>query len=117
MISFKGRIYGLEVTVVNQSSAAPRWRTNDNFLLRTIAGESVLIPIGEVPDPRFDNCMISVNETTAFLWEFFSEEARTEQQAVEAAEAAFSAPEGVIAQHIHEFVIAYAEYGLLIEED
>lgn len=105
------------MTTVTQHSSAPRWRTNDNFLLRTIAGESVIIPIGDVPDPRFENCMISVNETTVFLWEFFTEAARTEREAVEAAEAAFSAPEGVIAQHIHEFVNAYAEYGLLIEED
>lgn len=102
---------------VPEQAAAPRWRTNDNFLLRTIAGESVLIPIGEVPDPRFENCMISVNETTAFLWEFFSGAARTEADAVEAAEAEFTAPEGIIAQHIHEFVIAYADLGLLHKEE
>lgn len=94
-----------------------RWRTNENFLLRTIAGESVIIPIAEVPDPRFENCMISVNETTVFLWEFFSAQPRTESEAVEAAEQAFEAPAGVIAAHIHEFIEAYSNYGLLHKEE
>lgn len=94
-----------------------RWKTNENFLMRTIAGESVLIPVGDVHDPRFENCMISVNETTAFLWEFFSGTARTEAEAVEVAEAAFSAPPGVIAQHIHDFVITYVDLGLLLKEE
>lgn len=105
------------MTVVSEQCAGVRWRANDNFLLRTIAGESVLIPIGEVHDPRFENCMISVNETTAFLWEFFSETPRTEEEAVEAAEAAFDAPEGMIAQHIHEFVTVYDDLGLLHKEE
>ena len=102
---------------VREASAAPRWRTNDNFLLRTIAGESVLIPIGEIDDPRFDNCMISVNETTVFLWEFFTEDARTEEEAVKAAEDAFEAPPGIIAQHIREFIMTYFELGLLHKEE
>ena len=105
------------MTVVSKQTAEIRWRTNDNFLLRTVAGESVLIPIGEVPDPRFDNCMISVNETTVFLWEFFSEQARTESEAVEAAQQAYEAPDGVIAEHIHEFITAYFELGLLHKEE
>lgn len=107
----------MEVTIVSEQTADIRWCANENFLLRTIAGESVLIPIGEVPDPRFDNCMISVNETTVFLWEFFSEAPHTEREAVEAAEAAFSAPEGVIAQHIHEFILVYNDLGLLHKEE
>lgn len=94
-----------------------RWRTNENFLLRTIAGESMIIPIGDISDPRFDNCMISVNETTVFLWEFFSEQPRTEAEAVEAAEEAFEAPAGVIAAHIHEFIEAYFNFGLLHKEE
>lgn len=105
----------MSISVDNQ--VAVRWRTNDNFLMRTIAGESVLVPIGEVPDPRFENCMITVNETTAFLWDLFTAQPRTEAEAVEAAEAEFSAPEGVIAQHIHEFILAYNDLGLLHKEE
>ena len=94
-----------------------RWRTNADFILRTIAGESMLIPIGNVQDPRFDNCMITMNETAAFLWQFFTDAPRTEEEAIAAAEDAFSAPDGVIAAHIREFVAEYANLGLLIKEN
>ena len=85
-------------------------------MLRTIEGESVLIPVGEVPDPRFDNCMINMNETSAFLWEFFSEDYRTEAEAVAACEAEFEAPEGMIAAHIRNYLTQYTALGLLILE-
>lgn len=93
-----------------------RWQTNEDFILRTIAGESVLIPVGNVLDPRFDNCMITMNETAAFLWQLFSDAPRTEEEAIAAAEAAFSAPEGVIPGHIREFITEYANLGLLRKE-
>lgn len=93
-----------------------RWRANDNFVLRTVAGESVLVPVGEVPDVRFANCMITMNETGAFLWDYFSAP-RSYTQAVQAAEAAFSAPEGEIALHVKEYIIGFAELGLLLKEE
>lgn len=94
-----------------------RWQTNGDFILRSIAGESMLIPVGNVSDPRFDNCMITLNESAAFLWRFFSDAPRTEEEAIAAAEAEFSAPEGVIATHIREFITEYAKYGLLRKEN
>ena len=93
------------------------WKANENFMLRTIAGESVLVAIGEVPDPRLENAMISINETGAFLWQLFAENPATEAQAVEAAELEFSAPDGVIANHIHAFIRAFSEIGLLVKEE
>ena len=94
-----------------------RWKTNEDFILRTIAGESVLVPCGSVQDPRFDNCMITLNETAAFLWKLFTESPRTAEEATAAAEEAFSAPDGVIAAHIREFIAEYANLGLLIKEN
>ena len=94
-----------------------RWQANPDFILRTIAGESVLIPVGNVQDPRFDNCMISMNETAAFLWKLFSDAPRTEEEAVAAAEEVFSAPDGVISGHIREFMTDFAKYGLLCKEN
>ena len=93
-----------------------RWQANRDFLLRTIAGENVLIPVGNVQDPRFENCMITMNETAAFLWQLFSDAPRTEAEAVQAAEESFSAPEGIIAGHIREFITEYANLGLLCKE-
>ncbi len=94
-----------------------RWTVNDNYVLRTIGGESVLVQIGDAPDPRLDNAMISMNETGAFLWNLFLGTPMTEDEAVQAAEAAFSAPDGVIKTHIHAFVKEFSEIGLLIKED
>lgn len=94
-----------------------RWQANEDFILRTIAGESVLIPAGNVHDQRFDNCMITMNDTAAFLWKLFSDAPRTEEEAIAAAEEVFSAPEGVIAGHIRGFITEFATYGLLRKED
>ena len=94
-----------------------RWTVNDNYLLRTIGGESVLVQVGEAPDPRLENAMISINETGAFLWNLFLGSPMTEDEAVQAAKAEFTAPEGVIKAHIHAFIKAFSEIGLLIKED
>lgn len=93
-----------------------RWKTNENFLLRTIGGESVLVPVGEVPDPRFENCMISMNDSSAFLWDLFSAGYKTEQEAVEAALAAYTAAPGEIKAHVRAFVANFERVGLLIRE-
>lgn len=105
-----------EVTT-GQLDTTVLWKANENFLLRNIGGDSVLVLIGKAPSPRLENCMISMNETSAFLWELFEKAPVTEQQAVEAARAEFSAPDGVIEQHIRVFIKTYAEIGLLLKEE
>ena len=63
-----------------QQEKVQRWHSNDNFILRTVGGENVLVQIGDSPDPRLDNCMISLNETSAFLWNFFAEGDHSEEE-------------------------------------
>ena len=41
-------------------------KLKDGFILRTVAGETVVLPVGGVTD--FD-MMITLNETGKFLWE------------------------------------------------
>ena len=48
-----------------------RFKANSDFLLREVAGEAVLVPIGEAG--VFENSVISLNETCSFLWKFFQE--------------------------------------------
>lgn len=93
------------------------WVANGNFILRDIAGDCVLVLIGNAPDPRLENCMISINETGAFLWKLFEQGPITAQQAIEAAKAEFTAPDGVIEQQIHEFIKSYVELGMLLKEE
>ena len=46
-------------------------RLKDGFLLRQIAGEHVVLPVGEGLD---QNMMITLNDTGAFLWERLQED-------------------------------------------
>ena len=57
--------------------AIKKYRANPDFLLREVAGEAVLIPIGEAG--VFENSVISLNDTCSFLWKLF-QEPRTEEE-------------------------------------
>ena len=46
--------------------AIKKYRANPDFLLREVAGEAVLIPVGEAG--VFENSVISLNDTCSFLW-------------------------------------------------
>lgn len=46
-------------------------KLKDGFLLRTVAGQTVVLPVGDELDL---NMMITLNETGAFLWERLQEE-------------------------------------------
>lgn len=48
-----------------------RIKTNPDFILREIGGESILVPVGEVGP--FENTMLTLNETSAFMWKMFME--------------------------------------------
>lgn len=43
-----------------------RYRTNSGFVMREIAGEILLVPVGE--QTRILNGMVTFTETGAFLW-------------------------------------------------
>ena len=47
-----------------------KFKTSDDFILRSVAEENVLIPIGE--SNIFDNSIITLNETAAYLWKLFT---------------------------------------------
>ena len=90
-----------------------KYKTNPNFLLREIGGESVLIPVGEAS--VLNNSVINLNETSLFLWKQF-ETAQTATEIIDKAISIYDAPEGIIEKEIVEFINAYLEVGLLEEE-
>lgn len=96
----------------NQQPAV-RYRTNPNFLMREIGGESVLVPVGDAG--RFENSVLSLNRTCSFLWKVF-EAPHTIQEAVDAAKECFSAPDGEMERDIIAFVTQSVELQLLQEE-
>ena len=45
-------------------------KIKNGFVVRKVGGESVVVPVGEM-SKEFHG-MINLNETGAFLWEFFT---------------------------------------------
>ena len=89
------------------------FRTNDEYMLRDIAGESVLIPIGE--SAVFGNSILSLNETCRFLWEQFKQP-RTIYDVYVAAKEEYQDSTGRMLGGILSFVKEYLNVGLLKEE-
>ena len=89
------------------------FKANPNFLLRDVAGEAVLIPIGEAG--IFENSVISLNDTCRFLWQQF-QEAKSVEDVIAEAKKEYSDPDGEMEQGIKDFVEEYLKYGLLKEE-
>ena len=90
-----------------------RYRTNPNFLMREIGGESVLVPVDEAG--VFENSMLSLNRSSSFLWKVF-QTPHTIQEAIEQAEEQFSAPPGEIERDVKQFVKDHTNFNLLVEE-
>ncbi len=90
-----------------------RFQTNPNFLLREIAGEAVLIPVGEAG--IFENSVISLNESCSFLWQLF-QTPRTAEEAIAEAKKEYDDPDGVLEQGVYQFIKEYFQYELLREE-
>lgn len=89
------------------------YRANPDFLLREVAGEAVLVPVGEAG--IFENSVISLNETCSFLWKLF-QEPKTEEEVLAEARKEYSDPDGEMEQGIKDFIREYLKYGLLKEE-
>lgn len=89
------------------------FKANPNFILREVAGEAVLVPVGEAG--IFENSVILLNETCRFLWQLF-QEPRTEEEVIAEARKEYSDPDGEMEQGIKDFIREYLKYGLLKEE-
>ena len=90
-----------------------RFKANSNFLLREVAGEAILIPVGEAG--VFENSVLSLNDTCRFLWQTF-QQPTTVAQAIDAAKKEYLDPDGEMEQGIIDFVREYLKYGLLKED-
>ncbi|HJA32871.1 MAG TPA: PqqD family protein [Candidatus Mediterraneibacter merdigallinarum] len=89
------------------------FKANPDFLLRNVAGEAVLVPVGEAG--IFENSVISLNETCRFLWQLF-QQPRTMEDVIAEAKKEYSDPDGEMEQGIKDFIREYLQYGLLKEE-
>ncbi len=72
------------------------------FILRVVGGQSVVVPVGAAT--KSFHGMINLNETGAFLWNFFSKE-HTKDEAI----AALCAEYDVDAQTVEADVVKFME--------
>ena len=86
-------------------------KIKDGFLLRDVAGQTVVLPVGDDLDL---NLMITLNETGRFLWERLQEE--TDEAALVAALLKeYDTDEATAANAVSKFVKKLSENGFLSE--
>ncbi len=82
----------------------------DNFLLKQIAGDYIVVPVGE---KLVDfSAMIVLNETGVFLWKLLKEE-KTVTQLVEAVVAEYDIDRGTAESDVGEFIAMLKEKDLV----
>lgn len=84
-------------------------KLKDGFILRTVAGETVVLPAGGVTD--FD-MMITLNDTGRFLWERLTVGAE-EEELVSALLAEYDVTEEIAAKSVSAFVARLKELDFL----
>ena len=84
-------------------------KIKDGFLLRQVAGQTVVLPFGDELDL---NMMITLNDTGAFLWEHLQNET-TEEALVKALLAEYDVDEATARQSVSGFVAKLNENGFL----
>ena len=92
----------------------PRYQLSGQYLLRDIAGEAVIIPVGE--NAPAGNAILEPNDTAAFLWHAF-EQPRTAEQAVQLALNEYEGDEAMIRAQVCRFVQAALGCQILKEAD
>lgn len=89
-----------------------KYQNSFNYILREIDGECVLVPIDEAC--IISNGIITLNDTSAFLWKCF-EEPKTVEEAIAEARAEYEDPNGQLEMHIRGYVAQYVQLGLMEE--
>ena len=85
-------------------------KIKDGFLLKEVAGNNIIVPIG---DNLVDfSAMITINETGAFLWKLLQNGAEIDEL-VTAMTGEFEVDENTAKEDINDFVNVLKEKGIL----
>lgn len=90
-------------------------RINKDFVLREIAGDYVIIPIGSTV-LEF-NGLITVNEVGSVLWKMLQNDDNTFEQLVQGVLEEYDVEEDVAREDIQEFLDKLIEGGILEKEE
>ncbi len=83
-------------------------KIKSGFVVREVAGESVVVPVGEMS--KIFHGMINLNETGAFLWKFFSAE-HTLEEGIAALLGEYDVDEAVARADVEAFVKTIQDNG------
>ena len=78
------------------------------FVIRKVGGDSVVVPVGEM-SKKFHG-MINLNETGAFLWQFYTEE-HTLDDGVNALLSEYDVDETLARADVEQFIKTITENG------
>ncbi len=78
------------------------------FVIRKVGGDSVVVPVGEM-SKKFHG-MINLNETGAFLWQFYTEE-HTLDEGVNALLSEYDVEESLARADVEQFIQTITENG------
>ena len=87
-------------------------RANHDFLLREIAGESILLPVGEAAQRM--SGLVDLNESGTLLWKKLEKDC-TEQELVEALLQEYDVSEATAKADVKKFIVKMREAGLIID--
>ena len=79
--------------------AEKRYQASKDYICREIAGESVLVPVAD----RAGNMMVTLNETSAFLWKQF-ELPVTAEDVILRTKQEYEDADGLLEQHVRDFI-------------
>lgn len=84
-------------------------KVKDGFILRTVAGETIVLPTGGTVDM---DLMITLNDTGRFLWQAMEQET-TEEAMLQAMLAEYDVDEATARKSISDFVSRMKELAFL----
>lgn len=87
-------------------------RASDHVVLRKIAGESILIPVGEMMN--YFHGIMSLNGSGLLLWEALQKDC-TEEELVETVLAAYDVDAETAARDVREFIGQLEQANILIK--
>ena len=85
-------------------------KLKQEFVLREVAGENLLIPIVGIND-KFDG-IITLNETSTFIWKCIEKE-MDENEIVEEILKEYDAEIALVKSNVHEFCCHLREMGII----
>lgn len=88
-------------------------KINENFVIRQIADEYIIVPIGE--NVLNFNGMITVNEIGRFIWEQLQEDL-TKEEVLKRIIGEYEVDEQTASTDLDEFLVRLQEGGLLQQE-